>query len=774
MKMNSFFIKIATATITLLTFLPLCIAQPATTAEDITDKEVVVRIYHQWRTRGRELFNLELQIYDTVTAPLNHQNFNLDSLEIPTPKTDQQVMIIVTPDDQIEKAITDYIGDCVYIEPFEKGKNFILPTMNSFDKNVYLTFNDALGKPIANASVTIFLSDSWDPLKASIKTAITDENGKIKAPAIKGKRPRIKVIFEEPDYGKFLLSLDYWSFKSKSYTIPACKAGTGYDDRLIWGTVTDEENLPIKGALIHCSSISTPGQGNIQGGITMVKVDALTDEKGLFSISMPIDEKYSFQKIPANSKYNINIKAPSKLRLLPFSGQIPCGKECNIKLKQGDFLIYPVFDDANGIITDKNILERIRIKIDALDGKKYSYYYGECRNGLKLPPGTYSADDDLYKKYDFEKITITTQPPSETIVFHMKALENNMKVSGQVKYGKDSTPVNQAFVILAGHGFPPPNNFAQITPDQWKLINELGTNPDINDAALKPLKKVWNFSEIIRTNENGQFELQVGSIGYDRSSIKIFKQGYLPIIRQLTRDTRQEQKIITQDDLLIIPDIRLYPSASVIFKPIFEQEIKNISVRWQLSDNTEVEWFDDFCEYKSQPRGPFDADRRALPNEIYYCTIPAEINIYLWLIPNGHNRKDSPWLAPIFSEIINASQGQIIDLDVLAYPSEIPVFVKVIDSSGNPLEGIAISNGETNNKLYFGQRHISDANGLAKFLVPDTFEAAFMVGWNGINTTSYQSLAYKTNGPQDTNSVFIMQINDEILKQITKPEIIEQ
>jgi len=69
-----------------------------------------------------------------------------------------------------------------------------------------------------------------------------------------------------------------------------------------------------------------------------------------------------------------------------------------------------------------------------------------------------------------------------------------------------------------------------------------------------------------------------------------------------------------------------------------------------------------------------------------------------------------------------------------------------------------------------GHRAIAgDANGIAKFMVPPYYKARFSVGYRDKhNKYISESITYETNGPQDANNIFTLQISDELLYQIFK------
>jgi len=105
----------------------------------------------------------------------------------------------------------------------------------------------------------------------------------------------------------------------------------------------------------------------------------------------------------------------------------------------------------------------------------------------------------------------------------------------------------------------------------------------------------------------------------------------------------------------------------------------------------------------------------------------------------------------------------------LTIEPEFPIHVQVIDSAGNVIPGIAVAHRDVTDRDIVILPPVTDANGIAKFMVPPYYKARFSVGYRDKhNKYISESITYETNGPQDANNIFTLQISDELLYQIFK------
>lgn len=97
------------------------------------------------------------------------------------------------------------------------------------------------------------------------------------------------------------------------------------------------------------------------------------------------------------------------------------------------------------------------------------------------------------------------------------------------------------------------------------------------------------------------------------------------------------------------------------------------------------------------------------------------------------------------------------------------VAVKVIDSSSEPVEGVAVS-GCDENGLFLGQKAITNENGIVMLYVPTHSKGRFVITSFDKSTRKnvQEGISYETAGQEDAGRQFTLQISDEMLYQFFK------
>jgi len=760
--------------------------------EQPPSRNIVVRLYDRWRVKPytfRQRIPLleEPEVFKKLTARLQEQNVTFDSNDPACKGIGNSAAIVILAEDQIDTTVKQYVGDTIYARPFHRGDRFYIPGATDRSKERW-TFADALGNALPQAVVTIFLSDYENLTKARIRTVVLDEAGRMKAPATPGELNRLYLVVSHPDYGIAALEPDShyiphpattqnptFADREKLFRLPLVKAGTKPDERSIWGVVLNDKGKPVPAAVIQCHSVVTLGGGAIGTTPSMMNT-VLANELGQFAFHLPVEVgAKDTTAIPPNSKYRVSVEAPKVLNLLPYSGLVPCGQETTITLHRGGYFRTFAFEDANGPITDPNLLEEIFIKIKRPDGRDLSMSYADWKNGKLLPPGTYSVEIYREQKPEFEPVEVTADS-SRQIVFKARPPEQGILYCGQVVHGITGQPMPGVFILATGFY---EGDFSVITPDQWQRLNRLEVNPLPDDPALEPVHEVVPFNRVVRTSHDGRFEIYIDRTEKFEHILQLrqsryvdtftcqylmaFFENYLAVRYSLNEYRPSEPNQNTHVEL---PVIRLYPAARLLFEPYLEVSGCELHLRWSLPQDNQPDWAEEFFAFSNKSTYPFVIIENRVPDTVCSLQIPAEMNVKLIVRiiqpPKG-------WWCPIYTEQMNVAQGQTVDLGLIKIGPEIPIYVKVIDPAGTPIEGLAVSHGEADGKTWFGQRQISDPNGVSKFFVPPHHKAAFFVGWYGRNTkTPWQSLPYETKGPQDANNVFTMQLSDEVIEQLFK------
>ncbi|GAH85286.1 unnamed protein product [marine sediment metagenome] len=187
--------------------------------------------------------------------------------------------------------------------------------------------------------------------------------------------------------------------------------------------------------------------------------------------------------------------------------------------------------------------------------------------------------------------------------------------------------------------------------------------------------------------------------------------------------------------------------------------------KWCIVGKGGPDWLSDFQSYQFEPGVLVVGGTPMKKNEPQVVQVPAGVDIQIRFAAKGYRRR---W-CPIFTGTINVKQGQTFDLGRLTIEPEVPIHVQVIDSTGNPIIGIAVAHMDVTGRDIVVLPPVTDANGIAKFMVPPYYKARFSVGYRDKhNKYISESITYETNGPQDANSIFTLQISDEMLYQLFK------
>ena len=765
--------------------------------EDMLEgREVIVRLYDYWRfnpygLKQAKMMLEQLEEFKKITIHLKKRLLIFDPNDPTIRGLGKSAAVVILPDDQTDALIKQSLGDKIGVCPFQWSLE-LPPYIPPSQPTAWWTFNDALGNPIPRAVVTIFLSDYENLTKVKIKMVTLDNIGLSKTSDIQEEPTQLFLIISHPDYGIAALGADqpnsspsqpttplHMRSRDKTFRVPLVKTGTKPDERSIWGVVLNDKGRPVPAAVIHFSYVQTLGGGIIRESPFMSFFTVIADQSGRFAMHLPTEASTTEQTaIPPNAKYKVAVEAPKALQMLPWSGWAPVGQETTITLERGGYFRTFAFEDANGPITDQNLLEETFIYIERQSKESFSIKYSDLKNGKMLPPGIYKVIIERIDRPEFDPIEVTADSPQQ-IVFKTKPppLKTDVLYSGQVVHGITGQPMPGIFIIAAGFYEA---DFSIITPEQWQQLNQLAANSLPDDPALAPIHQLIPFNRIMRTGPNGQFEIDInptekfqnilklgqspyGDTSFTCEYLMVFYENYLAVRYKLDEYSPSESD---QNSRIELPTIRLYPAAKVIFEPYLEEKDCSIHFRWEISRTSQPDWTREFFAFSNKATYPFTLSYLA-PNVVQSVLIPAGLTLQFELQVKPRARKGM-W-CPVYTEAISAAQGQIIDLGHITIHQEIPIYVKTIDSAGDPIEGLAITHGTADGQRWFGQQQITDSSGVAKFFAPPCYKAAFFVGWHGVNTkTPWQKLTYETKGPQDANTIFTMQLYDDVLEQLFK------
>jgi hypothetical protein len=716
--------------------------------ENIDGKPIVVRVYRNWQEQP--------EVFEKVTVKIKQRKPNLDSIS-----SDESTVVALLAEDQSDETIKKGIGNRIYAALY-KDMNFRLPSYGPQGTEESLWFfDDALGNVILDATVEIFLYNYKGP-KIRIRQVVAD--GSLNKLVPQASLRQFEFIVSHPDYG---IAKVTESYRNKSHIFaPLVSAGSKAADRAIRGFVLDPENNPVEYAEILCTNVRTLGEGLISPRSSADRYVALTDERGFFSLYMPSsaqNEEHRGTLIPPKSKYHIQVQAPKQYGLLPFRGPVENGQEATIVMEMaeiadtfeslenvtdGKFRTL-VFIGEDGLITKADELRLIGITIYRPNKPKIKLKYDNWEKGALLPNGTYEAtmwDTPSASSIKFETLEVTNNSPDE-LIFEMPLIT----YSGQIVDGLTDEPMVGAFVMAIWATSK--GNLSMITPEQWEKLHDLGNSPSPDDPILGPLKKIYSFKKIVRTDEDGRFDI-ICPIGKSPYGFVCFEENYIGIMH------RKYNLKIDEDRRAQVPVKKLFPAAKVYAEPYVKQGRASVMPRWIINKDNNPQWVDTLLALDDRRESLFTYDKWLKQNSRQSFYVPAGVNLQVQLC----TPYESQWCSYTFPETINLVHGEILDLGKCTFEAALKIFVKVVNSSGEPVEGVPVRKSGS-------VAHNTDENGFIEFNVPPYSKGDFVVTYRGSDDERLrlsESIPYEIAGPEDQGSQYLLHLSDDMLYHLFK------
>jgi len=660
--------------------------------------------------------------------------------------------------------LTDWPGDV-----FAVARNRERYITRMFPKELVFLFVDGLCKPIAGARVEVFRRLKGEGL---IGIKRTDENGLLFIDIRKCRYDEASFVVHHPRYGTAFMKYDAETWPRVD--VPLVNLDLPESKGAIWGEVIDDGNQPVADARIVVSEVTAVGGGELRSQSLDVQrrsVEVLTDEQGRFGLYLPRRQLVSgVRGVPAGARYQIWIVPPANANLATEGRTVTSGRRTIIRLKHPP--LYPrrfIFEDANGPIEEVGFLKCLALRIKLDEYRYFRFGYDRFKDGGLFPPGRYQVEvgaawPGAFR--GFEPVEVNAESPEE-IVFRPwpkeEATAQTFTVfSGRAVYGLGDVGIEGAFVICTKRPYNYSKDFsvAMITEKQWAEIYQLGSQPDPNDPALEPLQRCWPFDKIVRTDSDGSFELAVPSQERARS-ICLVHRGFLPVLHQLScLEYKGGEKVE-------LPVSRLFPAGKVSFRlSLAGRSRAGVYMSWDVHGQELTERLKDFILYRNQRGVLFALTRQLECGQPYTIYIPAGIGLrLLFQLDDFPIQRGTPTM----TRILKVGAGQSLDLGTIDLGERISVYVQVVDADGGALNGITVHHGLNygDHKHYFLQNRITDEQGLACFNVPPYYQASFIVACRDDSGRPYsESIDYQTNGFEDANNVYVMQLSDEMVGRL--------
>lgn len=295
-----------------------------------------------------------------------------------------------------------------------------------------------------------------------------------------------------------------------------------------------------------------------------------------------------------------------------------------------------------------------------------------------------------------------------------------------------------------------------ITEEQWQTLHALPTDPCIYDPAIAPLRNIYGLTKITRTDEQGRFQMSFRP-GGELYGFVAFEENYLGLLHRKHALKPDENRYAQ------VPPMKLFPAATVLIEPLVEEKHVSIWPRWLIDENNNPTWVSEFLATDDRRESLFTYDRLLDPNEVHSIYVPAGLNLCIKL-DTPYDRKWCPIHIP---QIINLTQGEVLDLGRYIFEPAIKVSVKVTNSMGELVEGVPVR--MLLDSKVWSLAHNTDETGIARFYVAPHSKGEFGVTYHGKDKVHLkESIPFQIGGEQDEGREFVLQLSDELLYQLFK------
>lgn len=725
---------------------------------DLDGREVIVRLYPDCYANP--------QAYELIGVRVaNHRvNFNFGDLDNAT--------VAILGIDQKDELIRRWLGHFGYGWSYMPGLDFVLPRKAaSCDKqSLCWTLLDSLGNPISKATVEIYIVARQRRLL--VERVSTDEQGRMRIPfcvgigaaTLKGlgfHNGRPAFVVTHPDYGTAEVRPHGCGCPHICY-IPLVPMGSEADSRSAAGVVVDANGNPVSGAWVYGKALYPPGGARVDI-YHCQSCGVRTDSNGQFRLYLPFEDiEFSIgYLIPPKTKYRIKIEPPKKLGLAGLETEVDNSEQALIVLDEGYFHRF-VFEDDEWPITDLRKLCRFVVTIKRQGKPDLTVKYEDWKSGGVFPMGLYEAKTCRFGGYKFQPIQVTADVP-EQLVF--KVSPKQRLYYGQVVDDQTDEPVAGTFVVDFIRRFEG-IDLAGLKAGQWDALHKLPPAVSVlekpSNKALGPVCEQYLFRQLVRTDANGWFEIALPA-ERDVESLMIFEQNYLSVKVPLNLAEPD------QYGSMQLPVTRLFPAARFAFEPWVEDPNRGSMVhilrQWFINSNC-PEWAKKLQtitekEPEVSSRIGFSIDCEKRPWSFY---VPAGVKLLIKLRIWYNNQ----WSPPVFAETGELGRGEVLDIGKDGLKPAQTVFVEVVGSASQPVEGIPV-------RAYDRYRQIvsnTDANGIAIFELARNSKGEFVVEYNAGGDANEphlrEAMPYEITGPEDANTVFTLRVSDEIFYHLFK------
>jgi hypothetical protein len=579
------------------------------------------------------------------------------------------------------------------------------------------TVIEALGSPVPKASVVVTFKqrpqvpegldappaekERADEALQTIK-GMTDGQGMISIPQFDSRRLMAFARIQHPDYGMARCEVDALG-GAMTLRVPLVRTGTAAHQRALKGTVVAPDGKPIAGAVVHCDSVRTAGEGLISPIYPLG--DALTDEEGRFTCYLPNvnRDRQRGELIPPNSRYSLLVTGPEGESYFPAAGMFANGEPARIELPQPTRLHRLRFAaPGGGRIEDPKQLREIYVRYFSERSGDRAFVPLDTLSifrGRRLPPGKYTAERLANGKLiRFRPVVIAPDSPAE-LVFQ---IPDPVTYHGRIVHGGTGKPMAGAFVM--GWNGILHNNLALLSADDWKRLHELPAAPEVEDPPVQRLREFYAVQGLVRTNAEGHFEIMQQS-DQEFYGVMAFEEDFVPF-KVRTASLRPGG----QDQRVEAGEFPLFPAAKVLVRPVFDGQQLAVSPKWLPAATTPLEWIERFRSAGLGTDREFEYVHWLKLNQLQPVYVPAGVRMRMRL-EAPYNDEWAPGVVELPMPVEHRATFEVGDVH---FAAGLAASVRVVDRNGNPVEGAPVRRTYDESRAW-SVAHNTDKEGLAHF-----------------------------------------------------------
>jgi hypothetical protein len=328
--------------------------------------------------------------------------------------------------------------------------------------------------------------------------------------------------------------------------------------------------------------------------------------------------------------------------------------------------------------------------------------------------------------------------------------------TGRVVHGITGEPFAGAYVITMGSISS--KRLEDITPDEWAAIHELGDDIPVNDPAVSPIGKTYGLGEIARTDIDGYYTIAPRP-GKNFYTFLAFEENFIPVSRRVYPPKGGASTEVT------VPTLKLYAAGKILLEACVDEKHVSICPKWIIDKAASPPWINDLLKIEDGRTSFVRYKGWIEQNEPHHVFVPAGATLRLQL----RMPYDDQWSPFITEESFNLGHGEVLDIGRIDLKPALKVYVKVVDTAGEPVEGVPVRKlvGNTGSVA-----HNTDENGRVMFHVPPYSQGKFYVSYYGQAEEGgirlKEELPYQIMGKKDSDSEFVFGLSDEILYHLFK------